>query len=155
MFIEFIEQSDLAKMLSSSLWLYPIVNTGHILGLSLVIGSIIPFDLKLLGCWQSLSLTVFNKVLRPVAISGFFIAVIFGLLLFITRADFYLGSSIFNIKITLIMFAFINSFFLHTSKEFKLACTNNIFTKKIKFHAAFSIILWLSIAFLGRLVGYR
>lgn len=40
--------------LRASRWVYPLVNTGHILGLALLFGAIIPLDLRMLGFWRSI-----------------------------------------------------------------------------------------------------
>jgi len=66
LFVELIEQSELAQVLRQSLWLYPIVNTLHILGFALLLGSTITLDLRLLGLWSKVPLSGLVYVLRPI-----------------------------------------------------------------------------------------
>jgi len=152
---ELVQQSELAQLLRNSLWLYPIINTGHIFGIALLIGSIIPFDLKLLGCWPSISLQTFSKILRPVTIIGILLSLIFGLLLLITRPVDYLNSALFLNKMLLIFVALINAVFLSFSNCWQQALVTNAWGTRIKAHALISLGLWVTVVFLGRLVGYR
>ena len=46
-----LEQGALAQALAGSVWWYPLINAGHILGIALLVGGIIPLDLRLLGLW--------------------------------------------------------------------------------------------------------
>lgn len=44
-----LEATELARALRDSVWIYPLVNAGHILGVALLVGSIVPLDLRLLS----------------------------------------------------------------------------------------------------------
>lgn len=50
-----LDRTALSQTLRASLWLYPLVNTGHVLGIALLFGGIAPLDLRLLGCWRSVA----------------------------------------------------------------------------------------------------
>lgn len=154
-FAELIQQSELAQILRNSFWLYPLINTGHILGFALLIGSVVPFDLKLLGLWPSVPVNVFIKILRPVAVVGAVLAILFGLLLFVARPIDYLHSTLFITKMVLLFVAVLNVYFLLVSQVWEQAQIKNTWGNKVKAHAFFSLFLWLVILFLGRLMGYR
>lgn len=38
-----LEQSALAQALAGSVWWYPLINAGHILGIALLVGGIVPW----------------------------------------------------------------------------------------------------------------
>ena len=63
-----LQASELSQTLRSSIWLYPLVNTGHVVGIALLFGAIVPLDLRLLGCWASVPLDHLARILIPVAI---------------------------------------------------------------------------------------
>ena len=65
-----------------SRWGYAAVNTLHILGIALLVGSIIPFNLHVLGLWRNVPRIMLARVLVPVAATGLVLAVIAGSLLF-------------------------------------------------------------------------
>ena len=46
-----MEMSAIADYLRTSRWSYALVNATHILGIALLLGSIIPFNLHILGLW--------------------------------------------------------------------------------------------------------
>ena len=48
-----LEATALARALRDSVWTYPMINAGHILGVALLVGAIVPLDLRLLGVWRS------------------------------------------------------------------------------------------------------
>jgi hypothetical protein len=93
-----LEASAAAVILRNSVWTYPLVNAGHILGVALLVGTIIPLDLRLLGLWRSVPAAPLWQVLRPTAAFGLVMAVFFGSLLFITRATEYAESPLFIFK---------------------------------------------------------
>ena len=47
-----MQASDLAVWLKASRWTYPAVNAGHLLGIALLVGAVVPMDLRLIGIWR-------------------------------------------------------------------------------------------------------
>ena len=81
-----IEASSVAQFLRGARWSYAAINGAHILGIALLIGAILPLDLKLLGFWPRVNRSDLARVLLPVAATGLGLAACMGLLLFSTRA---------------------------------------------------------------------
>ena len=104
-----LEGTGVARSLRDSVWIYPLVNAGHILGISLLIGSIVPLDLRLLGAWRSHALAPLWQVLTRTAAAGLAIAIVFGVLLFATRATEYAASSFFLAKMGIVCAAIVNA----------------------------------------------
>lgn len=152
---ELIQQSELAEILRNSLWLYPLINTGHIIGISLLVGSIMALDLRILGCWPSINLKAVATVSQALVLTGLILAITFGLLLFITRPIDYIHSEVFIAKLTLIVIALANALTLSLSASWKKALSANSWGFQPKAQAFVSLFLWLTIVFLGRLIGYR
>lgn len=150
-----IESSDLSVYLGNSVWIYPMVNAGHILGIALLIGSLIPLDLRLLGFWQHVSLLDLSRVLQPVTRTGLVLAIFCGMLLFATGASQYAVSSLFKVKMALVAAGIANALLLSTSKNWQYALQYNECRAGIKAQAFFSLLIWVSVLVLGRLIGYR
>ncbi|HSK38934.1 MAG TPA: hypothetical protein VK943_04125, partial [Arenibaculum sp.] len=108
-----VEASGFAVALRSSVWLYPLVNTAHIIGIALLFGAIVPLDLRLLGAWKAVPVGTLARVLRPVAATGLAVAAAAGALLFITRASEYVASGFFQVKLLLIALAAANALALN------------------------------------------
>ncbi len=148
--LESIEQAGPIAALRESTYVYPLVNTLHIIGIALLFGAIVTLDLRLIG-WRRETGPVdrLASLLQPVAIAGLFIAIPAGLLLFATDARAYAASSLFQAKILLIGLAIGNALWLRARerrgppREWGAAIAG-----------AASIALWLGAIVLGRLVGY-
>jgi hypothetical protein len=84
-------------------WLYPAVNTAHILGLATLYGSLVVLHLRAPVDAAGATAPGLDKLVTPVAASGFAIAVVSGLLMFTTDAVKYAGASLFLIKMALIL----------------------------------------------------
>ena len=152
---ELIQQSELAQLLRNSLWLYPLVNTGHILGIILLVGSTLTIDCRILGLWARVKLQSVATVFQTLVVTGLILTALFGLLLFIARPVDYLGSEVFLIKLALIVVALTNALILRNSNTWKTALSENKWGFQVKAQALISLLLWLTILFLGRLIAYR
>ncbi|MGI9452193.1 MAG: hypothetical protein ACR2QH_16365 [Geminicoccaceae bacterium] len=97
-----LQGSELALALRFSRWGYAFVNTAHVLGIALLVGAIIPLDLRLLGVWNSFERAALVRVLAPVAAAGLALAVTMGFLLFSVRAVDYAALTLFRVKLLLI-----------------------------------------------------
>ena len=94
--------SDFVTALRMSRWLYAGVNTAHVLGIALLVGAILPLDLRLLGFWPGVPRDYLVRVLVPVAATGLALALAAGALLFATRAPEYAALTVFRVKLGLV-----------------------------------------------------
>ena len=86
----------------TSRWGYAAVSALHVLGLALLVGAIVPLDLRLLGFRRFVSHEVLTKVLAPVAAAGLAIAVLSGAALFAIRATEYAALGVVQVKLVLV-----------------------------------------------------
>ena len=70
-----MEQSALGQLMRDSVWLFPLAEILHFLGLSLLIGSLMVVDLRLLGIIKDMSFRAIYRYL-PVTLLGFGINVV-------------------------------------------------------------------------------
>lgn len=129
---------------------YPLVNAGHVLGVALLVGSVIPLDLRLAGLWQQVMLMPVWRMLSRTAFCGFLLALVTGLLLFATRATEYVESTLFLAKLGLILVAGLNAIWL--ARRFSALLSPS--AAAVRPAAVASILLWVGVLVLGRLVGY-
>ena len=147
-----LESLPLAVSLKGSVWAYPLVNAGHILGVALLVGGIVPLDLRLLGGWPAVPLAPLWRVLVGTAGAGLGLAAICGGLLFITRATTYVNSPLFAAKMVLIGIGLANALVLHLSTRSKPLPDRLPWS--VRCQAALSLFVWITVLTLGRLVGY-
>ena len=128
---------------------YPLVNTLHIVGIALLFGAIAPLDLRLIG-WRRDAAPVdgLSRLLLPVAIFGFVLAALAGLLLFATDARAYAAAPLFRAKLLLIALALANALALRRTDW------RNARSRRVALAGAASLFLWLGVILLGRLIGY-
>ena len=153
----FVENLAFVSALRNSTLAYPLINAGHILGVALLIGGIVPLDLRLLGLWRRYPVSVFIAVLRITSAMGLVLAIVCGLLLFATAAVDYAGSSLFQAKITLVVLGVSNALVL--GKVLKRRDVENLplmakMPFSVRVGAALSLFVWISALTLGRLLGY-
>jgi hypothetical protein len=152
-----LEATDLAVALRNSVWSYPLVNAAHLLGVALLVGSIVPLDLRLLGVWRSVSLAPLGGVLSRIAGTGLVLAMIFGTLLFITRASEYIVSNVFISKMVVVAVGTANALALRMTWPAHVSEITSTEVKtpaRLRFAAGISLATWLAALTLGRLVGY-
>ena len=80
------------------MWLYPLVNAGHIVGVALLVGGAVPLGLRYLGLWPSVPAEGLRRVLGRSCDAGFAMTVVSGFLLFVARATAYAASPFFRAK---------------------------------------------------------
>ncbi|HEX8302051.1 hypothetical protein [Sphingomonas sp.] len=132
---------------------YPIVNTLHLLGLVMLVGGIGVVDLRVVGFWRSLSLPALSRALTPVAIAGLAILVPTGLLLFAADGKSLAGSDMFFRKLVIIGFALTNAIAFRILWQGRLERGEPPSTTA-RVMAGVSLLLWLAVGTLGRLIAY-
>lgn len=154
--IQALEGTSIALALRGSFWAYPLVNAGHILGVCLLVGAIVPLDLRLLGCWPSVSAAALWRVLTRCAAAGLTLAVACGVLLFITRASAYADSRLFLSKMIVIVIGSGNTLILHwrVAKGHPVSQVLDSPPLFMRVGASVSLACWVTALTLGRLVGY-
>jgi hypothetical protein len=156
-FLAALEATALAGALRRSVWAYPLVNTAHILGVALLVGAIVPLDLRLLGAWRSVPLYAIWRVLTRTASAGLVLASVFGALLFITRATEYAASNLFVSKMVIVGAGAANALLLHIvlpNKRLRSASATGKLPGRVQLASGLSLAAWLTALTLGRLVGY-
>lgn len=149
-----IEALPLARSLSASIWLYPLVNAGHVLGIALLLGAVVPLDLRLLGAWRAQPLLPLWRVLGQTAAAGLGLAMACGALLFVTRATEYLASPLFVAKMVCLTVGIGNAAWLRL-KSGDSPCWHAQPPLHARMAAVVSLVAWLATMVLGRWIGYR
>jgi hypothetical protein len=134
------EGTALAQHLKASRWTYPLVNAGHVAGIALLLGSVVPMDLRILGWVRGPSVAATVAFLRPFAVAGLVLAAGCGAMLFAAQAGDYTGNFWFRAKIALLAVALVNALW-HMRRTTRAA-------------AALSLVLWPCVLIAGRMIGY-
>ena len=132
---------------------YLLVNASHILGLALLVGAILPLDLRLLGLFRSVPVGVLAPVLSRMAGIGLGLALVTGAWLFTVRPVEYARNAAFLWKLGLLALALANIALQHRSAAYTRALAGEI-TATVKLRALASLMLWLAVLLAGRWIGF-
>jgi hypothetical protein len=152
-----LESTALATRIRESLLLFPMLESFHVIGLTMVFGTIAIIDLRLLGLASTHR--PFTRIATDVlkwTWAAFGLTVITGALMFTTNAGVYFHNSYFRSKMLLLLLAGINMlvFELTAGRSVEQWDKNGSAPLSGKTMAALSIVLWISIIFLGRWIGF-
>jgi hypothetical protein len=139
-----------AIWLQQSATAYLFVNAAHILGIGLLLGSILPLDLRLLGMFRRFPVEVLWPFLVRAAATGLTLAIVTGLWLFSVKPADYLANEAFRWKALLLVIALANVVF--QQRGVKAAGIGR--TPATTISAALSLCLWLSVLVAGRWIGF-
>jgi hypothetical protein len=145
------EASPLAAALRVSRWGYAGVSAAHILGLALLVGAIVPLNLRLLGAWPGILRTDVVRLLVPVALVGLLLAATTGLMLFSVRASEYATLCVFQIKLTLIVIGAASALWAHARYGWRLERAP---PRRLRHHAGLSLACWFSALAAGRIIAF-
>jgi hypothetical protein len=152
--IEWIGAWPGAVLLQNSGTAYLFVNAAHILGIGLIVGAILPLDLRLIGLFRSVPLAVLGPFLSRAAAMGVALAILTGLWLFSVRPSHYLGNAAFLCKLVLLALALTNIALQHRSRHFRSALGGKPIHAQVRMLALLSALLWLSALLAGRWIGF-
>ena len=153
--VQAIESSGLGRMMRESLWGYPIVETLHIIGLATVYGSILVFDLRLLGLSRGVSVSRLARHTLPWTLGAFILVLCTGLMMFTAHTADFVGNDIFLLKMGLILTAGINAGLLHRgAMRAAGSWDTGMPPPRVRWAAALSILLWTSVIACGRFLAY-
>ncbi|AUN96166.1 hypothetical protein [Pseudazoarcus pumilus] len=134
--------------LKGSLWAYPALEAVHITGIALLFGSLVVFELRMLGAARTLPAEALARLALPVSVGGFALAATSGLMLFAADAFDLLANPAFRIKMVLLVLAGLNAAAFHACDG--LRCDGAARTVQL----VSSIVLWLGIIVAGRMIAY-
>ncbi|AXE66020.1 DUF2214 domain-containing protein [Hyphomonas sp. CACIAM 19H1] len=149
-----IEASWIAQALRGSGDVYMAVNAAHILGIGLLVGAIIPLDLRLLGLGRSYPLQVLAPFLSRCAALGLALALLTGAALWAVRPADYLGNAAFVWKMALLAAALVIVGLQHLSPGWRRVLAEGTVSLPVRLMAAASLACWLSVLLAGRWIGF-
>ncbi len=156
-FLQWLQNTSFSVWLRDSTWTEPIVETVHVLTLTLFLGFAVLLDVRLLGLGMKRRRVseVINQ-LNPWLIGGFTVMVVSGILLFSGDPVSFYTTIFFKIKMILIVLAGLNVFVFNTTigrtvGEWDLGEPT---PGRAKVAAVLSLIFWVAIIAAGRAIAY-
>src|SRR4051812_47031140 len=152
-----LEATQLAEYIRGSLYFFPVLESLHVVGLTMVFGTIAILDLRMLGI---------ASVRRPVsriaidvekwAWIAFALTAVTGGLMFTTNAAVYYYNIFFRLKMAMLVVAGGNVAMFEVTARRSLQQWNTDAKAPFAGRAAatISLVLWIAIIFMGRWIGF-
>ena len=156
-FLQWLHDTQLSTTMRESIWAEPLVETIHVLTLTLFLGFAVLLDLRLLGvCMRRRKMSEVLAQLNPFLFVGFAIMVASGLLLFTGDPPAFWGTIFFKVKMIFLVVAGLNVLIFNATigrsvAQWDLAPKT---PQAAKVAAIVSIVLWVAIVAAGRAIAY-
>lgn len=151
-FFEWCEDTRLGQLIRTSVWLFPAIQSAHLLGLSALGGSVVVLDLRMLGVGltgQPVSL-IANAV-RPWLLGSMALMLLTGVPLFMSEAVKCFHNPSFWLKMGTLPVALLFTFTIRRAVAGRSGQGATALTRGV---ATVSLLLWLTVAAAGRWISF-
>ena len=143
-------------VIDTSMWVWPILEDLHFLGLILLIGATGAFNLRILGFFKQLPVAPLHRFI-PWGIAGFVVNIITGMLFFMGMPGFYTPNIVFQLKMVTIAVAGGSLLLFYCTSAFRTLehlGPGDDAPFLAKFIAAVTLFLWIFVIVLGRYIPF-
>jgi hypothetical protein len=144
--------------LHESLYVYPLVESTHVLALTVFVGLAVMLDLRLLGLlMRQVPVSEVMRRLLPWTKAGFVVMVVTGALLFYAIPVRTYQNVFFRIKVLMLLAAGLNVWLFHSRVERRMVEWDTAAVTPLPARAAAvtSLVLWAAIVVAGRMIAYN
>lgn len=156
-FLQWLAGTHFSQWMSDSTYAEPIVETVHVLTLTLFLGFAILLDLRLLGvCMKRRRVSEVLDQFNPYLMCGFAVMIVSGVLLFSGNPVGFYSTIFFKVKMILLVLAGLNVLVFNSTIRHKVAEWDMALRtpRGAKFAAIISLVLWAAIVAAGRAIAY-
>ena len=156
-FLQWLNDTAFSITMRDSTWAEPVVETIHVLTLTLFLGFTVLLDLRLLGvAMRRRRASEVLRELNPCLTGGFLVMIVTGVLLFCGDPVAFYNSIFFKIKMLMLLLAGLNGWVFNATVGRKTAewDTDPKTPGRAKAAAVVSLVLWVAIVAAGRAIAY-
>lgn len=146
-----------SQALRDSGWLFPAMESAHVVAVSLVVGSIMIVDLRLLGMTsRRRPVTQLTREVLPWTWGSFLIAVASGLAMFASKAVDYFDNPAFRLKMLFLLLAGANMAVFHLATHRSVQDWDHEKPTRLsaKIAGGLSLALWIAVVTCGRWIAF-
>src|SRR5438876_3481990 len=157
-FVQWLADTPGSVALHQSIFMYPLVESAHVLTLCVFLGMAVMFDLRLLGITLTkVPMSQLKRRLGPWMTAGFIVMVITGVLLFYAIPVRSYHSIWFRMKAVALVLAGLNAFVFHRTIDQHIEewDTAPVPPRAARRAGARSLVLWTIIVVAGRMIAYN
>lgn len=165
-FIEWCDRTAIAVAIRDSAWLFPVIESVHLLALALLGGAVLIVDLRLLGFGlRRPPLPDLARELRPWMMAGLIAMIVSGVLMFLSEALKCYENPPFRLKMLLLCLALLFTFTVRqrVALSQSVALSENVALSgpatargrwPARLTAVVSLTLWTGVGLTGRGIGF-
>ena len=152
-FFQWCYQSAIGETIRESIWLFPVIEAFHLLGLGLTVGAVLMVDLRLLGVGlRKQPVAELAAAVEPWLLGSLTLMITSGTLLFLSEAVKCYYSFPFWVKMTSLFLVLLFTFtFRRRVTRTGLASDRPLLGRVT---ALVSLTLWFGVAWGGRWIGF-
>ena len=157
-FATWLDSHAWSTALHESLWVYPLVESTHVLTLILFVGMLVMVDLRMLGfAFRNTPVSEMTGRLLPWSVAGFVIMIVTGALLFYAIPVRTAHSVWFRVKVVLLILAAINAWWFHkrVSRDRERWDSQPKPPLNVRMTATLSLAAWTGVIVAGRMIAYN
>jgi hypothetical protein len=156
-FLSWLADTGFSNMIRGSLWAEPIIETVHVLTLTMFFGFTMMLDLRLMGVFL-VRRPVSNVLaqINPWLFASFTVMFVSGILLFCGDPVSFWATFPFKAKMVMLLLAGLNTLIFSVTVGKRAAAwdLDPVTPTGAKFAAVISIVLWVAIIAAGRAIAY-
>ncbi len=152
-----IQALPFSQAVAESPWLFPAIESAHVIAITLVVGSIMIVDLRLLGVTSNRKpVSELAAEILPWTWGLFGLAALTGLGMFVSKAVTYFDNTPFRIKMLLLALAGLNMLVFHftTYRSVHLWDKEKPTLLAAKVSGALSLCFWIGVVAAGRWIAF-
>ena len=153
-----LEGSALGQLVrASGVWAYGVVNLVHIFGIATLFGSVLAFDLRLVGLWRRVPLAALERPTLTLAVCGFAVAVASGVTLLSVNGSEYVGNPFLALKFSAIGLGLANIVAAQFLPAWRTRTVEPHGPRQrfaLRVLGATSLACWIGAVAAGRMIGY-
>ena len=96
-----------------SAWIFSALEVAHICGIALLLGNLVLLEMRVFGFGAGIDIKALASLSLGIAVAGFCLAALSGLLMFASQAAELLANRVFTLKMVLLMLAGCNAAWFH------------------------------------------
>ncbi|MEO8679009.1 MAG: DUF6644 family protein [Vicinamibacterales bacterium] len=152
-YFQWCESSWLGQLIPNSLWMFPVVEAVHLLGLAVIGGAVLVVDLRLLGLGlRNRPVSEMAREAQPYLIGSLIVMISTGVPLFFSEAIKCYYSDAFWVKMPALALAILFTFTIRRwvtrAEAGRYAPTSQMAV------GAISLMLWSTVGMAGRWIGF-
>jgi hypothetical protein len=129
-------------------WAYPVLETVHLVGVALLLGNLVLFELRVWGLQDRVPVRPLAKLALGLALTGFALAALTGSVMLASQWDELKGNRALWAKAALVVAAGLNALVFHARGGL------HKLDRAARWQTAMSVGLWLLVVACGRSIAY-